>query len=75
MSETTRYTILSSDEMNSLSDILPDKSVDYMGFKAYSDYYTQSSKTSANTLSDTRIDIYIGPKPTLMTDFYIECDM
>lgn len=41
----------------------------------YSDTYTQSTKTSCDTLSDTRCEFYIPPKATFLKHWFITCDV
>ena len=35
-----RFSLLNSDEFNSVGEMFPDQMVDYMGFKVFSDTYT-----------------------------------
>ena len=58
-----------------LQGMFPDIAVDFTQFKVISDNYTQSTKTSCDTLTDTRCEFYIPPKATLIKHWMIEADV
>lgn len=55
--------------------MFPDIRVDYTQFKVLSDNYTQSTKTTCDTLNDTRCDFYVPPKGTILKSWMIEADV
>lgn len=55
--------------------MFPDIRVDYTEFKVFSDNYTQSTKNSCDTISDTRCEFYIPPKATIVKCWSIETDV
>ena len=61
------------EQVLNVENVYPNLQVDYTKFKMHTDIYTQSSKMSANTLNDTRIDIFIPPKESIIKNFYITC--
>lgn len=58
-----------------LQGMFPDIAVDFTQFKVISDNYTQSTKTSCDTYTDTRCEFYIPPKATLIKHWMIEADV
>ena len=54
--------------------MFPDIRVDYTEFKVYSDNYTQSTKTTCDTINDTRCEFYVPPKATIIKSWSIDCD-
>ncbi len=61
-------------EAYELQSMFPDIRVDYTEFKVFSDNYTQSTKNSCDTKSDTRCEFYIPPKATILKSWSIDCD-
>lgn len=60
------------DEMDLGMLLFPDKVVDMSDWKTYEDVFSQSTKTSANTLGDTRIDVHIPyDGHSFITDFQL----
>lgn len=55
--------------------MFPEIKVDYRQFKIISDNYTQSTKTSCDTVSDTRCDLYLPPKATFLMHYSISADV
>ncbi len=75
MKENGAYRLVSPQEAYDLQTMFPDIKVDYTQFKVFYDYYTQSTKTSCDTLNDTWCDFYIPPKPTILKSWEIETDV
>lgn len=69
------YRKVTPQEAYELQSMFPDVQVDYTQFKVYSDNYTQSTKTSCDTLNDTRCEFYIPPKATLIKSWQIEAEV
>lgn len=69
------YRKVTPQEAYELQSMFPDVQVDYTQFKVYSDNYTQSTKTSCDTLNDTRCDFHIPHKSTLIKSWHIEADV
>lgn len=66
---------VSPQEALDLQAMFPDIAVDFTQFKVISDNYTQSTKTSCDTLNDTRCEFYIPPKATIIKHWMIEADV
>ncbi len=62
-------------EAYELQSMFPDIRVDYTEFKVYSDNYTQSTKNSCDTKSDTRCEFYIPPKATIIKSWSIDANL
>lgn len=69
------YRRVTPQEAYELQSMFPDVQVDYTQFKVYSDNYSQSTKTSCDTLTDTRCEFYIPPKATIIKSWLIEADV
>lgn len=66
------YRMVNPSEAHDLQSMFPDIKVDYTQFKVYSDNYTQSTKNTADTLNDTRLEVYIPPKNTIIKHWQID---
>lgn len=62
-------------EAMELENMFPGVRVDYTQFKVICDQYTQSTKTSVDTKTDNRCDLYIPPKATILKSWHIVGDM
>lgn len=69
------YRRVTPQEAYELQSMFPDIQVDYTQFKVYSDNYSQSTKTSCDTSTDTRCEFYIPPKATIIKSWSIDCDV
>lgn len=71
----TAFRKVTPQEALDLQGMFPDIAVDFTQFKVLSDNYTQSTKTSCDTNTDTRCEFYIPPKATLIKHWMIEADV
>lgn len=58
-------------EAMELESMFPGVRVDYSQFKVICDQYTQSTKTSVDTATDSRADMYIPPKATILKSWAV----
>ena len=72
MESNAPYRLVTPQEAYELEKMFPDIKVDYTQFKVYSDNYTQSTKNSCDTLTDTRCEVYIPPKATILKHWQID---
>lgn len=55
-----------SEQILSVENMYPSLQIDYTKFKLHTDVYTQSSKLTANTINDNRIDLFVPPKESII---------